>query len=227
MFAVQQHAIGEDNEVVFRYPKTDPYWSQPRRFCLYPYPGNDEHDVWAALRRRRPDHTDELIRILKSRNTDGYAIYAYAADGGAEITNWALLPDLLMLDVVAYFLEHPKYNSIYVETVDIGTDHTEESSAATDVSALHTVGYSYDASSVGDHSASSQATRSTSAGSRRSRNQDGSEGGERPSYALAVHRNQLDPVTVVSIQDQQRKFFIDNGIAIPPADKFLSTLHGR
>ena len=227
-FAAQQRAVGNKGVVVFQYPKTDPYWSQPRRFCLYPYPGNDEHDVWAALRLERKPKTDEYVRVLKSHSTPGYAVFAYAADGGAEITNWALLPDLLMLDVVAFFLEHPCCNSIYVETVDIGTDHTEESSAATDVSALHTVGYSYDTASVDDQcSMSSQSTTSASgAGAARS-SASADRAADLPSYALVVHRRQLDPVTIVSIQDMQRKFFVDNNIAIPSADKFVSTFYKR
>ena len=186
------------------------YWSDGNRYTLYPIPGSHHHDVWTAI--RRIEHDDQLrqTRILYSRNTHGYIVYDVLPDGTAVVTNWTLLPDLLMLDPISYFLAHPRVNSIYCETTD--TDEYSVSTGDNDDSSLHTIGIDASSSTIASDD------RST-AGS--------SDASSISNFALVISRDELTYEVATLIRDRQHEFFYHNNLSLPPVHQFTSTLHGR
>lgn len=214
----KQEGKQEGTITVWQYDKSIPYWNNPTRSRLWPIPYHDEPEVWKALQAEWPRDDKSEIRILRSHCTPGYVIFAVDADGSTHLTTWHYLPDLLMFDPVAYFLEHPRINAIYVETND--SDRNDESSAATNVSGLDTVGYY---STTGS-------SRSGAINNNESGEVDGGsaiQGDEPIGYALVLRRRDLGPMQLEAIQAHQKQFFDLNSVAYPPASKFKSVLHKR
>lgn len=198
-----------------RYDKNTEYWNDPTRYYLYPIPDDNEYAVWNELNRECSRDSGGCIRVLKASSTPGYAIYSVDRTGLARVVDWTYLVDLLYLDPVGYFLEHPRVNSIYIETDDL--DGTGDSSAGTDPSRMYTVGH--DSQSAASRGSSSRRTASIA--------ESQASGNAVPNYALVVHRSELDSLTLRCIHNQQIAFFTTHNIALPPARDFVATLHGR
>lgn len=218
--------VGEDT---WRYDVNTVHWRDPGRPRLWPIPLHDEPQVWRKLRTECSREDGCTVRILRSHSTPGYIIFTVCGDGLARLTTWHYLPDLLMFNPVAFFLEHPKCNSIYIETID--SDRTDESSAATDVSGLETVGYNESASTTTSNNNEVRIPTGTTQEGNEGRNvapsSSSSDDGQSIDYALVLHRRECDILALEGIQDNQRSFFTLNRLVIPPASDFLSTLHGR
>lgn len=183
----------------------------PRRSLLYPLPHALNHDEWARVQEERATNDGGRERILQSRSTPGYLMYLVDHTGLARVADWTYLPDLLMLNPIAYFLHHPHINAIWCDTTDT-TDQTN-SSAGSDPTGVHTIGFVDDDRSQRDGLASIAGASAAS--------------NDEVNYALVVRRRELTPLVAQLFHDMQRDFFVRNDLPIPPTREFVDTLHGR
>jgi hypothetical protein len=180
--------------------------TDPHRRELYLIPPRGSAVYLAQQQPSPPDI--RRVRLLRSRSTQGLIICAARINGVDLLTDWGSIPDLLFLDVLRYFVDHPEINAIWIENVD--SSEYSASHASSDFASIGTDQPAHpvvatDARTASSATASDAPTR----------------------YARVVSRADLTYEYVAAIRTYQHRFFLDRGVCPPTAVEFLATLHGR
>jgi hypothetical protein len=184
-------------------------YDEPYRPILYPLPPRG-HPIYREQQQfvRQPEGR---IRLLRSRSTAGVFISALQRDGVDILTDWGAVPDLLFLDPLRYFVDHPHINAIWVELVD-----------ASEYSASHA------SSDLADIATASRASETTFSGGEPVISSSSSAVAvPSSSYARVIRRSDLTHAYLSALREYQHQHFLTRLVCPPTARDFVGTLHGR
>ena len=166
---------------------------------------------------------DRRVRVLYSRNLQGFIHATHDCLGNYRVTDHHLLPDIFWVDWPRYFLAHPNIQAVYVEDAD--DDSYSASSANSDPADVVTVGTMESTSSADDNDPDARLAHRSRELSR-IREDQGDEPVPR-SLALVFRRSEITHSAAIAIREDQHRFFSSHQLNLPDPADFRDVIHGR